>query len=110
MKNFMFALMSGFLMIAIISTSCKKEDTIAETPAVPANLKNYTGSTADYAQPVTFTTGEMAGQIWLVSYSISAKYIDTAQSHTYMQDYSLSVSSGIQKFTSNAIDIDTGTG
>jgi hypothetical protein len=110
MKKLMLALMGGFIIIALISTSCKKEDTIDETTPVPTNLKNYTGATADYAQPVSFTTGEMAGEIWLVSFSITAQYIDTAQSKTYIQTYSEQITSGIKKFSSNAIELDTGTG
>lgn len=109
----MFSLFIGIFSIAMIMTACtKEEETITPTPTptpTPTNLKNYVGATAVYGQPVSFTTGEINGEIWLVSYAITAKYVDTTQSQTYIQNYSLYISSGIKKFTSNAIEIDTGT-
>jgi hypothetical protein len=107
-------LLIGIMSFVLILSSCKKEDDTPEptpTPTpTPTDLQNYVGATADYAKPVTFTTGEKNGEIWMIAYSVYAKYITPDSTQSYTKIYSSSNSSGIKQFTSNVISIDAGAG
>lgn len=94
-------------LIAVVAFSgCKKDDddSTSDPSTIPTNIKNYQGTT-DWNETIKLSTGELNGDIYLVSYDITVHYVDTVSSQSYEDNFSLIIESGIQKFNGNSIEV-----
>lgn len=97
--SYLFLLVT--VMVSLVTSSCKKDSDDPADPQ-PTNIKNYAGTT-DAGKTIQLSTGEIGSDIYLVSINIMLYYRDG--SSTIEEQYSVSISSGILKFTGSSFSL-----
>jgi hypothetical protein len=110
MKKINLYMFISFIAIAMILLACKKDESKeTPTPTAPTEVKNYSGSTSDYGMPVTFSTGKVNGETWLLGYTMAVKFALGGVT-LYEDNFAYSVSSGIVKLIDNEFQFNNGDG
>ena len=112
MKKINLYMFISFIAIAMVLSACKKDETEnpdTPSPSAPTDLKNYSGSTSDYGMPVTFSTGKINGETWLLGYTMAVKFALGGVT-LYEDNFAFSNASGIMKFNENELQFDSGNG
>jgi hypothetical protein len=97
-------LLLGVLVISLLASACKKDKDDPDPTPQPQNPKNYAGTT-EQDNPVKFSTAEIGGTLFLVSYEISLVYFDTVHQQSYHEDLSSAISSGIVAFNGTSFQL-----